>query len=152
MKQIFLFIFIFLSIAVQAQKEKEDDNKKSTSMMPIVSGLYETVATLEKEGVRVVRIEFDQINGKKNTVRKLDGGFTYGLMAYGDYRVKQIAVRVSKKEKNEWKPLSSGETNGSSAILHLEVKETAEYLIEIEIKEFTEGYSNAHYGLIIIHN
>jgi uncharacterized protein YaiE (UPF0345 family) len=152
MKQSLIFLFIFLFISAHAQKGKDYDNKKSTSMMPIVNGLYETINTLENENVEIVRIEFDQIVNKKTSIRKLDAGFTYGLMAYADYRVKQIVVRVSKKEKNEWKLLSSGETNGATAILHLEVKETADYLIEIEVKEFADGYTNAHYGLIIIHN
>lgn len=153
MKFVYLLLFfVVITLFSTAQTEKELANKKTSSIMPIVDGLYETIATLEKENVEIIRIEFDNIIDKKSLIRKLSDNFTYGVMVYGDYRIKKIDVRILKKEKNDWELLESGENNGTSSIVHIEPNKTANYKIEIEIVEFAKGYTSGHYGLIIIHN
>ena len=153
MKKFYLFSLLLISVLSSiAQSEKELENKKASSMMPIVDGLYETIATLEKENVEIVRVEFDIIFNKKTLIRKLSSKYTYGVMVYGDYKIKKIDVRILKKEGNKWQLHENGENNGSSSIVHIEPSETQSYKIEVEVAEFAEGYSSGHYGLIIIHN
>ena len=147
-----LLFFIAITLSSIAQSGKELTNKKPRSMMPIVEGLYETIATLEKENVEIIRIEFDNIINKKSLIRKLSDNYTYGVMVYGDYKIKKIDIRILKKGKKNWELLESGENNGTSSIVHIEPKKTADYKIEIEITEFAKGYTSGHYGLIIIHN
>lgn len=153
MREVYLILFFtLLFLPATAQSEKEFNNTKNISMMPIVEGLYETIETLEKENVKIVRIEFDAISSKKSIIRKLSEKYTYGVMVYGDYRIKKIDIRILKKEQNKWQLLESGEVNSSSSIVHIEPNETGNYKIELEVIEFAEGYSFGHYGLIIIHN
>jgi hypothetical protein len=151
MKQLLISLLFVLAIFdLSAQKDKNTTNENS--MLPIIKGLTETVSTLEKEGVRVIHIEFDNISKRKKNYFRLEDKYTYGIMAYGDYRVKEIVVNLFKKEKNEWKKVAFGEKSGNSSILHFEPTEIDDFLIEIEIKEYFEGYSESNYGMILIHN
>jgi len=152
--RIIFIILLFTSFSIDSisQNGKELDNENGNSMRPIVNGIYETIASLEKENVEIVRIEFDRIIDKKASYRNFVSNFTYGIMVYGDYKVKNIEVKLYQKDQNTWKLIAKGENSGKSSIVHFEPDQSDIYKIEIEVLEYKPGYSGCNYGLIIIHN
>lgn len=152
LRLLLLILFSFFMLNSFSQKGKELDNKQADSMMPIVNGIYETIKKLESENVEIVRIEFDRIIETKISKRRFVEGYTYGVMVYGDYKVKGINVEILQKEGNKHKVIAKGENKGSSSIVHFEPPKTDEYQIKIKISEYDKNYSGCHYGLIIIHD
>ena len=87
------------------------DNENGTSMLPIIDGLEATVKAVENEKAEIVRMEFDLIfkDASKESQRWLFPDYTYGLMVWGDYRIKQMAINVYKQNaKGDWDFVSTG--------------------------------------------
>ncbi len=148
---IFAILFAFSTITF-SQTGKELDNENGTSMMPVVGGLEDIVKTLEKEKVEIVRIEVDLLFTAKNTFRILYPKYTYGILTYGDYRFKSLALNIYKKENGEWKFFKTGENKDGTSSILITPEKLAEYKFEVIAAEFNEGYTGGHYVLIIMHN
>ncbi len=156
MKKFFLsFILAFIVNAyLSAQTGAALDNANTTSMMPIVSGIEETIKTVEKENVEIVRMEFDLIfEGKpKETLRTLVQGYTYGVLVWGDYKIKQMAVNVYKKVNGSWQFVITGTPSGSTTTAYVKIEETGEYKFEYHVIQLAEGFTGGHYGMLLIHD
>lgn len=91
MKQLyFLLITLFIfSFSVSAQTGSELDNENGTSMMPIINSLNDVVKAIEENDVEIVHIEFDLVfsDSSKEIYRNLTKDYSYGVLAYGDYRI-----------------------------------------------------------------
>lgn len=91
MKQLyFLLITLFIfSFSVSAQSGSELDNENGTSMMPIINSLNDVVKAIEENDVEIVHIEFDLVfsDSSKEIYRNLTKDYSYGVLAYGDYRI-----------------------------------------------------------------
>jgi hypothetical protein len=147
-----VFLFVAFSIPTFGQTGQELDNENGTSMLPITNELDAIVKAMEKEKVEIVRIEFDLLFDSKVSYRTLSTGYTYGIFAWGDYRIKALVVRIYKKVDGEWKYYADGDESGNASSVKFQTTSTEEYKFEIKVLQFTEGYKAGHYGLIVFHN
>ncbi len=124
----------------------------STSMRPIMDKSEEIVDMIEDDlDMEIVRIEYDILSSTKTTIRTLSSDWEYGIVAFGDYRFKDIDVKVYKKVDGYWSLVEEDMDTSSIAVVNIKPSYTAEYKIEIKAYSFEEGYSVGHYGLIIAH-
>jgi hypothetical protein len=156
MKQL-AFILVttfFLSFSAFAQTGSELDNEKGTSMKPIINSLSDIVNSIEESDVEIVHIEFDLVfdDSSKEIFRNLSQDYTYGFLAYGDYRIAKIGIDLYKESGSGWEYIQSGELNEGTMTLLYEVKETARYKIALRALQMNPGYNVGHYGLVVLHN
>jgi len=150
----FLVAFIcFFAVGISfAQRDLSYlDNKKGTSMGPILAAAKPLVEEIEGGDYEIVRMEYDLIFGEKSTYRTLFDGWTYGIAAFGDYRIKDIDLSVYKKRKGKWKLVEEDAENDDVATISIKPRSKEEYKIVISVYKFNKGYSVGHYGLMIFH-
>jgi hypothetical protein len=151
---ILIYLFI-LSFSAFAQSESELDNEKGTSMMPIISTLNDVVKAIEESGdVEIVHVEFDLVfdDSSKEIYRNLTKDYSYGFLAYGDYRIAKIGIELYKETDTGWDYIKTGElSNGTMTILY-DVTETGRYKIVLRALQMNEGYNVGHYGLVVLHD
>ena len=155
LKLFFSLYFITGLLMVTSAQTSALDNEKGTSMQPIVDGLSATISAVEKEGAEIVRMEFDLIfsTGSKESQRWLYPDYTYGIMVWGDYRIKKMAINVYKlNASSEWEFVSTGEMKDFISTAFITPTEKALYKFEIIAPEFYEGWTAGHYGLLLLHN
>lgn len=156
MKQLcaFLTTLFILSFSTYAQSGGELDNENGTSMMPIINTLNDVVKAIEENDVEIVHIEFDLVfeDSPKEIYRNLTKDYTYGFLAYGDYRIAKIGIELYKETETGWDYLQSGELNEGTMTLIFEVVETARYKIVLRTLQMNEGYNVGHYGLVVLHD
>jgi hypothetical protein len=156
MKQLSLILIslFILSFAGFAQSERELDNEKGTSMKPIISTLDQVVKSIEENNVEIVHIEFDMVfeNSSKEIYRNLTKDYSYGFLAYGDYRIAKIGIELYKETNTGWDYIKTGELNQGTMTLLYDVMETARYKIVLRALQMAEGYNVGHYGLIVLHD
>jgi hypothetical protein len=154
MKILFL-IFVTCIFAAGTSLAQKDfsylDNNKGTSMEPILAAAKPLVEEIENGDFEIVRMEFDLIFGKKSTYRTLFDGWTYGIAAFGDYRIKDIDLTIYKKIRGVWKKVEEDAENDDVATVSIKPREKEEYKIEISVYKFNKGYKVGHYGLMIFH-
>lgn len=145
-------ISLFSINTVIAQTGEELDNEDGTSMLPVIFDLDTLVKIIEEEqSAEIVRMEFDILKTKKYSIRTLYQGWNYIIFVYGDYRIKQIDLKIYKKVDRKWQYISTGEIMANTSTILEKPKSTAEYKFEIIANEFNEGYSAGHYAIIIYH-
>jgi hypothetical protein len=149
-----LLTLFFLSLSTFAQTESELDNETGTSMKPIINSLNDVVKAIEESDVEIVHIEFDLLfdDSSKEIFRNLSKDYTYGFLAYGDYRIAKIGIDLYKESDSGWEYIQSGELNNGTMTLLYDVKETARYKIVLRALQMNEGYNVGHYGLVVLHN
>ena len=99
----------------------------------------------------IVHIEMDLLHTTKSVYRTLSSGWTYQILAFGDYRMADIDIKVYLKTGNTWELQKSDTDTEKSALVTIEPSATGEYRIDISCYRFKPGYSVGHYGLIIFH-
>ena len=156
MKQLsFIFISLFfVSFSAFAQTGSELDNENGTSMMPIINTLNEVVKAIEENDVEIVHIEFDLVfsDNSKEIYRNLTKDYTYGFLAYGDYRIAKIGIELYKETGKGWDYIQTGELSEGTMTLLYDVKETARYKVVLRALQMNEDYNVGHYGLIVLHD
>lgn len=146
MRNLFLIICAFILSTGFAFGQSE------TSMGPILEEALPIIETIEDEGLEIVRMEFDIVGeSAKATYRYLHEGYEYAIVAFGDFRVKDMDVKVYKDVDGTWIEITKDEDIDATAIVTVTPSYTAQYKIEIECYEFEPGYTVAHYGLIVCH-
>lgn len=144
MKKIILFLVFTLHLCAYA-----DDG---TSMQPIIEKC-EAIAeyieeTLDQE---IVRIEMDILFTSKQTIRTLSRGYTYQIIAFGDYRFKDIDIEVYRWNGNNWILVEKDNDESEVAMVSVSPSYEQDYKIVIKAYKFFSGYSAGHYGLIVCH-
>ncbi len=154
MTRIFLIAF-FCVFAVGISFAQKDlsylYNEKGTSMEPILAAAKPLVEEIEGGDYEIVRMEYDLIFGEKSTYRTLFEGWTYGVAAFGDYRIKDIDLSVFVKSKGRWKLVEEDAENDDVATVSIKPRITEEYKIVISVYKFNKDYTVGHYGLMIFH-
>ena len=126
--------------------------KEEISMSAIMTDAIEYIKLIEMEyGQEIVRMEFDIINSTKQFIRTLTSNYEYGIVAFGDYRIKDIDIKVYKLTNGQWTLIEQDQETSSNTAVTIKPYTTSEYKIEIKAYEFNSGYSVGHYGLIIFH-
>lgn len=128
-----------------------NDNSDGTSMVPIMNVANPIIETVETEGLEIVRMEFDIIKTTKESYRTLHADLDYAILAFGDYRISDIDIKVYKDVDGNWFEITKDEDSESQALVTVSPSATGLYKFEIKAYEFIEGYSAAHYGLLICH-
>lgn len=143
-----LFVTLSLLFAFTTLTSAQD-----FSMSAILSEAAPIIELVEGEyNQEIVRMEYDIISSTtKSSYRELVAGYTYGIFAFGDYRIKDLDIRVYKSVDGEWMLVKKDEEAQDPAIVFIEPSVTGTYRIDISAYEFEPGYSAAHYGLIICH-
>ena len=153
--RLFLFTIItsiMMSGTLFAQTDYSNlDNNKGTSMEPILARAEPLVKKIENKGNEIVRMEYDLIFDTKSTTRTLFNGWTYGIEAFGDYRIKDIDIAVYKKSRGEWKIVEKDAENDHEATVIIKPYRDEEYKIDITVYKFNKDYTAGHYGLLIFH-
>ena len=100
----------------------------------------------------VVHMQADIItdNGASFT-RILHESWTYGITAFGDWRVKDLDIVVYKDVDGEWVEVESDDAKNNFPRVEVKPLETGAYLIEIEVYKWANDYTAAHYGMLIYH-
>ena len=130
---------------------RDYDNTAGTSMNPILVTAIGLLKEMEAKKLEVVRLEFDVIATKKTTERMLDSGFRYAVVAFGDYRIKDIDLRVYKQSESGWIPLDEDTDTTSVAIVKVEPSSNALYRFEVSAYQYESDYTRGHYGLMVLH-
>jgi len=150
--KLFFLCILFFSTLVLAQREYARlDNKQGTSMEPILARAEPLIEEIEEEGFEIVRMEFDIISTEKVTYRKLYKDWEYGIVAFGDYRIKDIDVAVYEKVRGKWELVEKDAENDDEAMVSIKPYKDGEHKIEISVYKYKNDYSVGHYGLFILH-
>ncbi len=145
MKKLFIFIYLSATVSMYA-------GNNTTTMTPIMNRAEEIVKYIEDDmNLEIVRMEYDILRTSKATTRYLSHGWTYMIVAFGDFRFKDIDVKVYRKDDGNWQEIGKDNDDSSVAIVYISPEQDAEYGIEITAYSFNEGYEVGHYGLIIAH-
>ena len=124
----------------------------STTMSPIMSKGEDLVRYIEDElKMEIVRMEYDILRNTKTTTRVLSQGWTYTIVAFGDFRFKDIDVKVYRNYQGSWELVGKDNDASEIAVVNITPSYNEEYLIEISAYSFKPGYEVGHYGLIIAH-
>lgn len=124
----------------------------STSMFPIINKSEELVKLIENDlEMEIVRMEYDILRTTKTTTRTLTNEYTYFIVAFGDFRFRDIDVKVYKNTYGEWQLVEKDADTNAVAAVSITPSQTCEYLIEITAYSFESDYEVGHYGLIIAH-
>lgn len=146
MKKICLLILSLLLVPTVYSQSND------ITMRPILEAAGQWVNYIEGElGQEIVRMEYDIISTSKNTFRTLTDDFTYGIFAFGDYRIKDINIKLYKLVNNRWEYIQCDNSSDSAGFIYIKPETTSEYKIVISAQSFTSGHNIGHYGLIIFH-
>ena len=151
LKFLFLFMLCFCTLTLAQRQYARLDNSRGTSMEPILARAEPLIEKIEKEDFEIVRMEFDIISTEKETYRMLYKDWEYGIVAFGDYRIKDIDVAVYEKVRGKWKLVEKDAENDDEAMVTIKPYRDGEYKIEISVYKYNRDYSVGHYGLLIIH-
>lgn len=146
-------IFI-LSFSAFSQTGSELDNEKGTSMKPMINSLSDVVNAIEESDVEIVHIEFDLVfdDSSKEIYRNLTKDYSYGFLAYGDYRIAKIGIELYKETDTGWDYIKTGELSEGTMTILYDVTETGRYKIVLRALQMNEGYNVGHYGLVVLHD
>jgi len=152
LSMLIVITFVFTTTISFGQKNYSYlDNDKGTSMEPILAAAKPLVEEIEGKDLEIVRMEYDLIFDKKSTYRTLYEGWTYGIAAFGDYRIKDIDITVYIERKGKWKKIVEDAENDDVATVSIKPRSDEEYKIVISVYKFNKDYSVGHYGLMIFH-
>lgn len=127
------------------------DNKDGTSLKPILSDAAPIVSDIEERGMEIVRMEFDIIFDDKQVFRQLYSDWEYGIVAFGDYRIEDIDVSVSKEVDGDWVMLEEDDSSRPKAAVTVEPSYDGLYSIDVDAYEFEKGCDAGRFGVIIFH-
>lgn len=124
-----------------------------TTMKGIMSDMTQYVEFLEDSlSQEIVHMQADIITTKGATFsRTLHQGWTYGIAAFGDWRIKDLDIIIYEDVDGEWVEVASDDESDNHPVLTVEPSETNVYLIELTVYKWAEEYSAAHYGMLIYH-
>jgi hypothetical protein len=124
-----------------------------TTMKGVLSDMSEYVDFLEDSlDQEVVHLQADIITKKGTTfTRTLHQGWTYGIAAFGDWRIKDLDITVYMDVDGEWVEVMSDDESDNHPLVSVEPTETNTYLIELTVYKWDEEYTAAHYGMLIYH-
>lgn len=139
---------VIATISVNAQRND------GTSMLPIMKQGEEIRKLMEeKHEMEIVRIEYDIIRTTKESFRTLSSDWTYQVIAFGDYRVKDIDVEVYRRTSSGgWTLVGKDNDASSVAVVKVTPSSVGDYKIVTRVYSFEDDYDAAHYGLFIVHD
>lgn len=145
-----LLVVVFL-LATMFTFSQTDDGR---SMKPVMQTMYDVVNTAEGNGLEIVRIEFD-IVGKdvpKESYRILTDSWTYRVGVFGDWRTEDMDIEIWKQRSDGTYEFIQKDTKTDPiAFVDFTPTSTGWYKFIVKCYKFKEGYTSAHYGLLVLH-
>jgi hypothetical protein len=124
-----------------------------TTMKDIMLDLAEYVVLLEDSlNQEIVHLHADIITTDGVSYsRTLRAGWTYGVTAFGDWRIADLDVIIYKDVDGQWIEIERDEAEDSNPTVMVQPSSDGTYSIDISVYSFSGDYSAAHYGLVIFH-
>ncbi|KPL13056.1 hypothetical protein AMJ74_05790 [candidate division WOR_3 bacterium SM1_77] len=124
-----------------------------TTMKGVMNDMSKYVDFLEDSlDQEIVHMQADIITTKGTTfTRTLHQGWTYGIAAFGDWRIKDLDITIYMDIDGEWIEVISEDESDNHPVVAVEPAETNTYLIELTVYKWDEDYTAAHYGMLIYH-
>lgn len=139
-------LFMFAAGTTNAQN-------KETTMQDIYEKGLEIVKMLEEQyNQEIVRIEYDLLFDSKETTRGFSSDYEYSVIAFSDFRVEDLDITIFRKSGSSWEQVVKDTETDNTPIVSFKPDGSSTYKIEVKAYKFAEGYSAAHYGLIIYHD
>jgi len=124
-----------------------------TTMQDIYEKGGQLVKMLEETyDQEIVRIEYDLLFDTKETSRGFNSSYEYTVLAFADHRVEDLDITVYKKSGSSWVQVVKDTETDNTPLVQFRPTSGAQYKIEIKAYKFAQGYSAAHYGVIISHD
>jgi hypothetical protein len=100
----------------------------------------------------IVHLQADIITGDGKTfTRMLHEGWTYGIAAFGDWRVEDLDIVVYEDIEGEWIEVDTDDDMNNNPEVVVMPEVTKQYMIELNVHKWEEDFSAAHYGMLIYH-
>ncbi|MGB7053875.1 MAG: hypothetical protein WBE28_00980 [bacterium] len=143
----FLFIMLFLIAPYVLHGDMY------TTMKGVMNDMSQYVDFLEDSlDQEIVHMQADIITTKGTTfTRTLHQGWTYGIAAFGDWRIKDLDITIYMDIDGEWIEVTSEDESDNHPVVAVDPAETNTYLIELTVYKWDEDYTAAHYGMLIYH-
>jgi hypothetical protein len=124
-----------------------------TTMKDVMDDMTEYVYFLEDSlDQEIVHVQADIITMDGTTfTRILHQGWTYGIAAFGDWRIKDLDITVYTDIGGEWVEVTADDESDNHPVVTVEPAETNKYLVELSVYKWDEDYGVAHYGMLIYH-
>ncbi len=138
-------MMVCMTTTANAQNETtmQDIHQKGTNLIEYLE---------EKHNQEIVRIEYDIVFTTKETTRVLSEDYEYQILGFADHRVEDLNITVYKMVGSEWIQVAQDTESDNTPMLTVKPTSTREYKIEVSVNKYKEGFSAAHYGLIICHD
>lgn len=147
-KILMVIVFLFATMFTFAQS---DDGR---SMKPVMQTMWDVVCTAESNNLEIVRIEFDIVNKDvpKESYRILTNAWTYRVGIFGDYRTADMDIEIWKqKSDGTYEFIEKDSKTDPIAFVDFTPTSTGWYKFVVKCYRFNEGYTSAHYGLLVLH-
>lgn len=140
-----VFGFSFIPLMVHADMY--------TTMKGVMDDMTEYVYFLEDSlDQEIVHVQADIITADGATFsRTLHEGWTYGIAAFGDWRIKDLDITVYEDVDGEWVEVVSDDESDNHPVVTVAPDENNKYMIELSVYKWDEDFSAAHYGMLIYH-
>ena len=124
-----------------------------TTMKGVMDDMTEYVYFLEDSlDQEIVHVQADIITADGATFsRTLHEGWTYGIAAFGDWRIKDLDITVYEDVDGEWVEVVSDDESDNHPVVTVAPDENNKYMIELSVYKWDEDFSAAHYGMLIYH-
>lgn len=124
-----------------------------TTMKGVMDDMTEYVYFLEDSlNQEIVHVQADIITNTGATFsRTLHEGWTYGIAAFGDWRIKDLDITIYEDVDGEWVEVVSDDEVDNHPVVTVEPGETNKYMVELTVYKWDEDFSAAHYGMLIYH-
>ena len=147
-KTLMIIAFLFATMFTFAQS---DDG---TSMKPVMESMYTVANTAESNGLEIVRIEFDivQKDNPRLSYRILTDAWTYRVGVFGDWRTEDMDIEIWKQGSDGNYVFVEKDTKTDPiAFVDFTPTSTGWYKFVVKGYKFKDGYTSAHYGLLVLH-
>lgn len=124
------------------------------SMKPVMQTMWDVVNTAEGNGLEIVRIEFDIVkkDSPKESYRILTDAWTYRVGVFGDSRTEDMDIEIWKQQSDgSYIFVQKDSKTDPIAFVDFTPTSTGWYKFIVKCYKFQEGYSSAHYGLLVLH-
>lgn len=124
-----------------------------TTMKDVLEEMAEYVVYLEDSlDQEIVHVQADIITGEGKTfTRTLYEGWTYGIAAYGDWRVDDLDIIVYEDVDGDWVEVAADDEMDNSPEVVVVPSVTKDFMIELDVHKWDDDFNAAHYGMLIYH-